>query len=74
MVDDIGKFYDHLPDEFRKATIDDFHVQGKKRIGLVYIVEWNDEIRFSFQRVTPFLRASNLLPFIESGKVFVLKS
>jgi len=72
--DEIGLFYDHLPEEFRLACIDDFHTHGKKHIGMIYIVQWNDQIRFSIREVNDGFTGSKISPFIEANKVFVLKA
>ena len=70
--DHIGLYFDHLPKNFRLASIDDFHVQGKKKIGMIYLVQWNDELRFSFRHVDGNLTGSKISPFIKQHKVFVL--
>ena len=71
--DFVGLFYDHLPEQFRLATIDDFHEHGQKKIGMVYIVQWNDQVRFSFRKVDENLQGSKINPFIKANMVFVLK-
>lgn len=73
-IDDFGKFYESLPDAFRPATIDDFHVQGKVKSGMIYLVLWNDEIRYSYQQVNPNLKGHKIKPFIDANKVFVPKA
>ena len=72
--DEIGLFYDSLPKEFRLASIDDFHNHGKKRIGMTYIVQWNDQVRFSIREVNESLTGKKIIPFIKANKVFVLKN
>ncbi len=73
-IDHIGKFYDSLPEEFEQATIDDFHVQGKVNIGMTYLVQWNDELRFSVREVDESLTSKKINPFIIANKVYVLKA
>jgi hypothetical protein len=72
-LDSFGRFYDHLPDEFKIATLDDFHLHGKKNLGMVFLVLWNDEVRYSYHQVNHALKAQQILPFINEKKVFVLK-
>lgn len=69
--DDIGLFYTHLPDQFRLATIDDFHHQGMKKIGMIFLVRWVDEHRYSVWKVTDSLTAEKILPFIEQKRIFI---
>lgn len=69
--DNIGFYYDTLPDGCRLATIKDFHVHGKKKIGMPYIVQWNDEIRYSYREVNDSLTGEKIYPFIKAQKVFV---
>ena len=73
-IDEIGKYYDRLPDEFRPAKMDDFHVQGKVKTGMIYLVLWNDEVRYSVQHVKHDLMGKNIKPFIDANKVFVAKA
>ncbi len=74
LKDHIGSFYDSLPEGFQQATIDDFHLQGKMNIGMIYLVQWNDEIRFSIREVNESLTGKKINPFIIANKVFVLKA
>ena len=72
--DDIGLYYDHLPKNFKLATLDDFHQHGKIKIGMIYIVQWWDENRYSFRKVNSRLTARKILPFIENEQVYVQDS
>ena len=72
--DEIGLFYDSLPEGFQLATIDDFHIHGKKNIGMTYLVEWNDQVRFSVRKVNDSFTGLKINPFIIANKVFVLKA
>ncbi len=70
--DEIGLFYNRLPAQFRPATIDDFHNQGMKKIGMIFLVRWVDEQRYSVWKVTESLTAEKILPFIKQKRVFIL--
>ena len=72
-TDEIGDFYDSLPQGFKLASIDDFHTQGKLNIGMTFLVEWNDQVRFSIRKVNEDLSGKKINPFIGANKVFVLK-
>lgn len=74
LIDEIGKFYESLPDEFRPATIEDFHVHGKVKVGMVFLVLWNDEVRYSYQQVKSNLSGKKIRPFLEAKKVYVPKA
>lgn len=66
------KFYDELPEGWRRATLDDFHTDGRKKIGMEFIIQWitrNDY--YQLCTVSHQLKGSALKPFIEDGRVFI---
>jgi hypothetical protein len=66
------EYYEKLPDGYRRATIDDFHTNGRKKIGMEYLIKWI--IRDDYYQVcivSENLKGENLKPFIEFGRVFV---
>ncbi|NQT76528.1 MAG: hypothetical protein HQ565_02360 [Bacteroidetes bacterium] len=71
--DFVGLFYDHLPEQFRLATIDDFHEQGKKKTGMIFLVRWVEETRYSVWDVDENLTGEKIIPFIREKRVFVLR-
>ena len=63
-----------LPHSFRLATIDDFVLDGKRKIGMQFLIKW--ESRDSFYQlciVSMNLTAGFLQPFINVNRVFVEK-
>ena len=73
LKDEIGTFYEGLPEEFKLATIDDFHEQGKKKIGMIFLVRWVEETRYSVWEVDENLTGEKIIPFIREKRVFVLR-
>jgi hypothetical protein len=64
-------YYDKLPDGYRLAIIDDFHFQGKKKIGLQFLIRWHSAEYYQICKVSETLTSKFLIPFIESSRVYV---
>ena len=67
------EYLENLPEGYVKATIDDFHVHGKKRIGMKYFLQGTDWKVFFQKEVTESLTGAKLKPFIDNGQVYVKK-
>ena len=76
-TDKIRDFNDSLPQGFKLAIIDDFHTHEKVNVGMIYLVLWNNDIRYSVRKVNddltgkkinPFIRAKGLKPVLLSTK------
>ena len=65
------KYYDHLPQGFRLATMDDLHIRGKKKVGMQYLIQRGDQQYFEVHYITEFTRSINLKPFLDHEMVFV---
>ena len=65
------KYYDHLPLGFRLATMDDFHIRGKKKVGMQYLIQRGDQQYFEVHVIGTESRAINLKPFLDHRMVFV---
>jgi hypothetical protein len=65
------KYYTRLPDGFRLALMDDFHVKGKKKVGMEYLIQRGDQQYFEIHFVTEDIRAESLVPFFEWDMIFV---
>jgi hypothetical protein len=72
-TDHIGDYYNSFPQGFKLAIIDDFHTQGKVNVGMIYLVLWNNEIRYSVRKVNDDLTGKKINPLIRVNKVFVNK-
>jgi len=72
-TDDNGwQFATALPANFRLATIEDFHKNGRKKIGMEYFIKRIiEEDYYEFYRVHEKLTAAYLMPFIENKGVFI---
>ena len=65
-------YFSELPENFRLATIDDFIVDGKRRIGLMFLIQWIDDASFyQICYVSMNLTRKILGPHIEDKRVFV---
>lgn len=65
------KYYDHLPRGYRLATMDDFHTNGKKKVGMEYLIQRADQPHFEIHYMRKETRAIVLKPFIDCDMVFV---
>ena len=67
-------YYDKLPENFRKATLDDFTREGKRRLGMIFLIQWADnEDVFQICEVSINLTSDFLAPFIDDDRVYVEK-
>jgi len=64
-------YYDHLPDGFRLATMADFHLNGRKNVGMEYLIQRGDQQYFEIHVVRESTRSINLKPFLDHQMVFV---
>ena len=65
------EFYDRLPQEYRLAGLDDFHINGRKKIGMEFLIKWVSQEYYQVCVVSANLKSAFLLPLIEDQKVFV---
>ena len=65
------KYYERLPGNYRLATMDDFHVRGKKKVGMEYLIQRADRPHFEIHYLREETRAIALRPFIDHQMVFV---
>lgn len=66
------EYYDILPVGFRLATLADFTDNGKRKIGMQFLIKWC--IREDYYQICTVgvnLYSKNLIPFIDDGRVFV---
>jgi len=65
------EYFEKLPEGYRVATLDDFHKNGRKMIGMEFLIKWVRKEYYQVCKVTETLTGANLKPFIEVGRVFV---
>lgn len=65
------KYFDHLPEGYRLGSMDDFHVNGSKKVGMQYLIQRGDQPYFEIHLVTAETRAVNLKPFFDHQMIFV---
>jgi len=65
------KYYDRLPDGYRIGAIDDFHVKGKKRVGMEYLIQRADQQYFEIHYIIAETQAVRLKPFFDWDMIFV---
>ena len=66
-----GNIIDRLPDSYRLGTIDDFHVNGIKRIGMEYLIQRSDLQHFEIHYITEETRSIKLMPFFDWDMIYV---
>ncbi|HNX78360.1 MAG TPA: hypothetical protein PKJ24_00690 [Prolixibacteraceae bacterium] len=72
MFDQYGwEYHDKLPDGFRLATMDDFHVGGKKKVGMQYLIKRATQEHYEVHHVKEYTRSQSLKPFLDHQMVFV---
>jgi hypothetical protein len=65
------KYFEQLPGGYRLATMDDFHVKGKKKIGMEYLIRRGDQPWFEIHYVTGNTQSAKLKPFLDHEMIFV---
>ena len=65
------KYYDRLPDNFRLGTMEDFHIKGKRKIGMEYLIQRADQPHFEIHYMTDETRSIKLKPFFDWDMIFV---
>ena len=71
-IDRFGwKYYEELPEGFRLATMDDFHVKGKKKTGMQYLIKRSNQDHYEVHHITEYTRSQSLKPFLDHEMVFV---
>ncbi len=65
-------YYDKLPGDFRLATLDDFHVNRQRKLGLTFLIQWlTKKDYFQVCQVTESLSSAWLKEFVEDKRVFI---
>jgi hypothetical protein len=65
------QFYAIQPAGTRVATLDDFHVQGKRKMGMKFLIFGQYWKVYQVYVVTGGLTAAKLEKFVKEGRVFV---
>jgi len=65
------EYYDKLPDGFHLATMDDFHVKGKKKTGMQYLIKRSNQDHYEVHHIREYTRSQSLKPFLDHEMVFV---
>ncbi|MEI7526520.1 MAG: hypothetical protein WCJ95_19390 [Mariniphaga sp.] len=65
------KYYDRLPQGYRIGTMEDFHVKGRKKVGMMYLIQRADQQYFEVHFVIADTKAENIKPFFEWDMIFV---
>lgn len=65
------KYYECLPQGYRLATLEDFHIRGKKKAGMEYLIQRANQPHFEIHYLRAETRSVSLQPFLDHEMVFV---
>ena len=65
------KYYDRLPEGYRIGVMEDFHIKGKKKVGMEYLIQRADQPHFEIHYVIEQTRSIRLKPFFDWNMIFV---
>lgn len=75
MVLKIDKFnlpyFETLPEGFRIASMDDFHIRGRKKTGTQYLIETFHSGVFELHTINENTEGIKLLPFFKEGRIYI---
>jgi hypothetical protein len=76
LINDNGfEYYSELPQDYRPATIEDFIVDGRRKLGMMFLIQWVDNAFFyQICYVSVNLTRAILNPHLESKRVFVCEN
>ncbi|MCX6246859.1 MAG: hypothetical protein NTW10_03910 [Bacteroidetes bacterium] len=71
-IDRFGwEYYEELPEGFHLATMDDFHLKGKKKTGMQYLIKRSNQDHYEVHYIKEYTRSQSLKPFLDHEMVFV---
>ena len=66
------EYYDKLPDGFRLAKFEDFLREGKRKIGMMFLIQWIDNADYyQICYVSMTLTSQIIKPHIQDKRCFV---
>jgi hypothetical protein len=66
------KYLEELPENAREATLDDFHIKGRKKIGMEFFILGYHWPVYQLYLVTESLTGKFLETFIREHRVFII--
>jgi len=71
-IDRFGwEYYQELPSGYRLGTPEDFHIRGKKKAGMKYLIQRADQPHLEIHYLREDTKSSRLKPFFDFGMIFV---
>jgi len=65
------KYYEKLPDNYCIASMEDFHVKGKKKVGMEYLIQRANQDHFEIHYITEETQSIDLKPFFDWDMIFI---
>ena len=65
------KYYEKLPQGYRLAKMGDFHLEGIKKIGMLYLIKRFSEDHYEIHHLKEYTTSQYLKPFLDHEMVFI---
>lgn len=67
------EYLEKLPEGYVEASLDDFHINSKKKLGMIFLLQGYDPPVFYVKTIDEHTTAQKLLPFIKDGHIYIKK-
>lgn len=67
------RYFENLPEGYAVASLEDFHVRGRKKVGMEFLLLGFHWPVYFKKTVSENLTAAKILPWIHAGHIFIKK-